>query len=132
VVTATGKDQQEYVDLRGKNPAELANAYITVKYADNYANAANTVGSLGLVGMVENAGYVNPVVVKITGPANFSVEFTLGSKQKSPEFSLPCPGTYTAVFTNGYQTRVVSKPVGPNITYYDGEKVLDFKATLLP
>jgi len=136
VVTTASKDQQSYVDLQGRNPTELANAYVIVKYAENYKNAANTVKTASnnskLVGIIENAGYVNSVVVKITGPANFHIEFTLNSKQKSPEFYLPCPGIYTAVFTNGYQTRSVTKTVGPNIVYYDDNKPVDFKATLLP
>ncbi len=137
-VTAAGKDEQNRVELKSRDVTALADAYMTIKYADNMsANNVNANASAGtngkqLIGMVENAGYMNPVVVKITGPGMFSVEYTLGSKEKSPEFFLPCPGNYTATFVSRYGTRCITKKVWPNTVYHDGEKPLDFKATLLP
>lgn len=134
-VTAAGKDQNSVVELKSRNVTALADAYLTVKYADNMSGNTNGLEvntGKKLIGMVENAGYISPVVVKITGPGMFSVEYTLKSKEKSPEFFLPCPGNYTAVFTSSYGIRCVTKKVWPNTVYYDGTKALDFKATLLP
>lgn len=132
-VTAAGKDEQNSVTLKSRNVNALADAYLTVKYADNMSATNGTGGaSKQLIGMVENSGFLNPVIVKVTGPGNWTREFTLKSKDKSPEFELPYPGSYTAMFVSKYGTRCVTKRVGPNTVYYDGDKALDFKATLLP
>ncbi|MHB8903556.1 MAG: hypothetical protein ACYC40_00400, partial [Patescibacteria group bacterium] len=91
ITTAASKDREDRVELKSNDVTALADAYLTVKYADNMSAGVNSEVSTGkkLVGMVENCTYDNPVVVKISGPGNskiFTREFTLGSRQKSPEF----------------------------------------------
>ncbi|MFA6994808.1 MAG: hypothetical protein WC249_00115 [Patescibacteria group bacterium] len=136
VEKSAGKADRTSINLYGGEPLEMAEAYATIRYADNtsgYQNAASTVSSKGLVGVVENAGNLREVVVKIIGPAAFYREFTLTARKKSPTFNIPMPGNYTATFFNRSEIRVVTKKVGPNIVYYDDEgKAYDFKATLLP
>lgn len=132
-VFAAGKDKQNIVNLKSRNVREIAKAYLYVKYADNMNSASSSEGNQKkLIGMVENTGYLNPVVARVTGPANFSREFTLSARSKSIVFDLPYIGEYTTVFYHGNEIRCVTKEVGPNIVYYDGGRVLDFKATLLP
>lgn len=140
IENSAGKADKTRINLYGGEPLEMAEAYATIRYADNtsgYHNAASTVSDgankMGLVGIVENAGNLREVVVKITGPAAFYREFTLTSRKKSPIFDIPMPGNYTATFVNRNEMRTVTKRVGPNIVYYDDEgKAYDFKATLLP
>lgn len=140
VENSAGKVDKTRINLYGGEPLEMAEAYATIRYADNmsgYHNAASTVSDgankTGLVGIVENAGNLREVVVKITGPAAFYREFTLTARKKSPIFDIPMPGNYTATFFNRSEMRVVTKKVGSNIVYYDDEgKAYDFKATLLP
>jgi len=131
-VVAAGKDKQNIVNLKSRNVREIAKAYLYVKYADNMNLASSDGSQKKLIGIVENTGYLNPVVAIVTGPANFSREFTLSARSKSIVFDLPYIGEYTTVFYHGNETSCVTKEVGPNIVYYDGAKVLDFKATLLP
>ena len=136
-INVAGKDQQNVMALKSRNVSEFADAYMTIKYADNLSSNSkadpNSV-SMGreLQGIVENASYLSPVVVRITGPAQFSVEYTLEAKEKSPEFTMPCIGCYTATFTSSYGVRCVTKRVWPNSVYYDNGQAFGFKATLLP
>lgn len=137
ITVAASKDQENRVELKSRNATEFADAYLTIKYADNLsANngsaQANANSGKQLTGMVENTTYDNPVIVTVTGPANFRREFTLGAKAKSPEFELPAIGNYTAYFVSGRnRTACVTKKAGPNIVYYDGATPLDFKATFI-
>jgi hypothetical protein len=137
VTAAVNKDEENRVELKSRNATEFADAYLTIKYADNLsANnggaQANANSGKQLMGMVENTTYDNPVVVTVTGPANFRREFTLGAKSKSPAFELPAIGNYTAYFISGRnRTACVTKKAGPNIVYYDGATPLDFKATFI-
>lgn len=130
-----GDHQQRFIELRSNNPEEVANAYILVKYADAMASknatAVDGANKTALIGIVENASY-GKVHVRVYGPVNFVREYTLDMRSKSPAFDLPCPGQYTATFTNGYAFRTVTKNVGFNAQYFDGDKSYNFKATLLP
>ncbi len=136
LIRSAGSDQQHQLKLTGHDVSEMANAYVQISWANviTKADATNVAGaslvSSPLVGIVENLGY-SKVNVKISGQ-NFIREYTLDPKGKSPIFNLPGQGNYTATFTNGYEIRTVTKPVGPNIVYFDGGKPYDFKATLLP
>jgi len=133
LVRNIGDDQQRFIKLRSNNPEEVANAYVLVKYADAMARDTTAVRGANqtLIGIVENASY-GKVHVRVSGPVNFVREYTLDMRSKSPAFDLPCPGQYTATFTNGYDFRTVTKNVGFNAQYFDGDKSYNFKATLLP
>jgi len=133
LVRNIGNDQQRFIKLRSNNPEEVANAYALVKYADAMTRDTTAVrgAKQTLIGNVENASY-GKVHVRVSGPVNFVREYTLGMRSKSPDFDLPCPGQYTATFTNGYDFRTVTKNVGFNAQYFDGDKSYNFKATLLP
>lgn len=135
LVRNIGNDQQRFIELRSNNPEEVANAYTLVKYADVMASkdatAVGVVNKLSLIGIIENASY-GKIHVRVSGPVNFVREYTLDMRSKSPIFDLPCPGQYTARFTNGYEFRTVTKNVGFNAQYFDGDKSYNFKATLLP
>lgn len=129
-VSASSKDKQNIVQLNSRNVNQFSEAYMITKFADK-ENANNNVPANGkhLIGLVENVSAINPIIATVTGPANFSVSFTLKSRDKSPEFELPCYGEYTTVFTSKYGIRCVTKRVWPNTTYYDGQKQFDYKAT---
>ena len=133
-INAAGKDQQNVMALKSRNVSEFADAYMTVKYADNMSTPANVsdLNSKKLIGIVCNESYKNPVVVYVNGPANFHREFTLTSKSKSEEFTLPCIGKYTATFIGNFPNTCVTKRVWPNTVYYgkDG-KAYDFMAALI-
>ncbi|MFA5023894.1 MAG: hypothetical protein WC523_02980 [Patescibacteria group bacterium] len=144
VAKATTKDQQNYLDLRGNNPTELANAYLIAAYANNmgqYKNAATAVANTdqnptALKGVVQNL-WQRDVIAKVTGPGNFYREFFLTPGAKSDIFELPFIGDYTATFISGNEVKSVVKKVGPNIVYYckmpSGKTTpLDFLATLPP
>lgn len=135
LVRNIGDDQQRFIELRSNNPEEVANAYMLVKYADvmagKDATSVDGVNRTPLIGIIENASY-GRVHVRVSGPVYFVREYILDIRSKSPIFDLPCPGQYTATFTNGYEFRTVTKNVGFNTQYFDGEKSYNFKATLLP
>lgn len=136
VTAAVSKDSENRIELKGRNVTEFADAYLTIKYADNLSanngGATNANSGKQLMGMVENTTYDNPVVVTVTGPANFRREFTLGARAKSPVFELPVIGNYTAYFISGKNREAcITKKAGPNIVYYDGATALDFKATFI-
>jgi len=131
---ATGKDDQQYLDLRSRNTNDLLGAYTIIKYLESYQTAQQVVQSEsekddGLRGIVENQWY-RDVNVTITGPGNFCREFYLKSGQKSPVFILSTPGNYTATFRTGFESKSVTKPVGPNIVYHDNGNGYDFRAIL--
>lgn len=132
-ITASGKDQEDRIELKSCDVNALADAWISVKYAENMSANANGNANSGkqLIGMVENTTYDNPVVVTITGPARFYREFTLGSRGKSPEFELPVIGRYTVNFVSPRGRACITKSAGPNTVYYDGTKQLDFKASFI-
>ncbi len=137
IVSTSGKDTKEIMNLESKDPRKSAEAYLLVKYADNIKSSYGDSSELAtesmgdkLKGIVVN-NWCNEVTVKVTGPANFYREFNLKPNGKSPVFVLPFIGEYTTVFIYGNETRIVTKKVGPNIIYYDGAAAYDYKATLL-
>lgn len=129
VVNAAGKDKKQNIALKSYDVEEFANAYLTVKYADNIGAPENT--EKKLFGVVENATYLNPVVVRICGPANFLLEFTLKAKEKSQAFDIPMIGSYTATFISRAGQASVTKRVWPTARYFDEGKQIDFKATYI-
>ncbi|MFA5155712.1 MAG: hypothetical protein WC453_04790 [Patescibacteria group bacterium] len=122
------KNEHNSVVLESTSAREISEAYFLIKYADNLAT-----GNIStLTGIVAN-NTSSEVSVKVVGPMNFRWDYVLKARQKSPEFTLPCPGWYTATFTNGYDDSSVKKEVGPRIFYFDIErdKQYAFIATLI-
>lgn len=135
---AAGKDVQNYADLRGK-PMEVANANLLVAYANAMSNGKSS--DMSAVEMDENDGsslrgvIVNQwhqrVTAKVTGPGNFYREFDLDARNGKAVFKLPFPGNYTTTFYSAYESKSITKPVGPNIVYHDDKGgQYDYKATL--
>ena len=138
ISVAASKDKQEIIQFASRNPREFTNGYATITYASNLSNGYNNKAPSDgkeLTGIIENAGFVNPVTATVTsvnGPQNFSKEFTVLARGKSMEFTLPCYGDYKTVFTDGRTVRCVVKTVAPNRDYYKGDKRFDYTATLMP
>jgi len=136
IAVTAGKDARQRMNLKSRDPRKAAEAYLLVKYADNFksdqsVSARQTIetDSGKLKGIVVNNWY-QEVIAQVTGPANFFREFNIKPNGKSPEFTLPIIGDYTTVFIYGSERRAVSKKVGPNIVYYENTTAYDYKATL--
>lgn len=118
-VTAAGKDQLSKVELKSRNVTALADAYLTVKYADNMNSVANG-NSLSVdSARIENNWY-NPVYVTVKGPAGFHTSFTLGSK-KHVVLPISIPGGYTVFYTYGNTTKCVGKVFDVRNTDFDSK-----------
>lgn len=130
LATAAGKDQTDRTDLKvrrsGQNIGKLADAYLTISYANKLASQPANVKPLK--GLVVNNWY-RDVKVIITGPANFKWEGYLkgGSKQ---EFDVPFPGWYVTTFTCTKGSSSTRKQVSLNNNYYDGNTRYDYRADL--
>ena len=134
IAAMAGKDAKYNANLENRDPRKVAEAYLLMKYADNLGNKKESASSEGsdsakLKGIVVN-NWFREVGVQIVGPGNFFLEFSLKPNEKSPVFSLPIIGEYTAVFICGNERKSVTKQVKPNVLYYDGSVAYDFKATL--
>lgn len=134
---AAGKDQQYYTDLRGK-PMEVANARLLTAYADNMSSGKSSISAVemdendntSLRGIVVNQWHQR-VIAKVTGPGNFYREFDLDARNGKAVFKIPFPGNYTTTFSSAYQSKSITKPVGPNVVYYDDQgSQYDYKATM--
>lgn len=137
VAVAVGKDEQNYTDLRGK-PMEVANARLLTAYADKMSSGDKSMSAVemdendntSLRGVIVNQWHQR-VTAKVTGPGNFYREFDLDARNGKAVFKLPFPGNYTTTFYSAYESKSITKPVGPNIVYYDDKgSRYDYKATL--
>lgn len=132
IITGTDKGTRQSVNLTGKDPKKIAEAYLLVKYADNIGKNKNVIGdstSQNLKGIIVNNWYYE-VTARVTGPGNFFREFNIKPNRKSPVFTLPVIGEYTTVFITSNDSKMITKSVGPNIVYYDDAEAYDYKVTL--
>jgi len=132
----SGKDRVTRFEFTG-DPQKVADAYVSVMYADNLDNTDNfpnsssvSFSSEKLKGIIENQWH-REVIVQICGPGGFFREFTIKARGQSRVFNLPVIGKYTAIFIFGRDIKLIEKMVGPNIVYYgsNGEPY-DYKVTL--
>jgi hypothetical protein len=132
LIAAASKDKINRTDLKvrrsGRNINQLADASLKVAYA-NQMMSGNDLPK-PLKGVIKNE-YYRGTTVLITGPAGYYEEFRLESGDQR-EFSLPCPGLYTAVSSaDGEKVpRKVEKPVGPLYKYNYKGKNYDFSAII--
>ena len=135
IIAGANKDTRQSLNLTSKDPKKVAEAYLLVKYADNIGKSQNTVNADGtnqssrLKGIIVNNWYYE-VTAQVTGPGNFFREFNIKPNRKSPVFVLPVIGEYTTVFITSNESKMIAKPVGPNIVYYDDAIAYDYKVTL--
>ena len=135
IIASVNKDTRQSMNLTSKDPKKVAEAYLLVKYADNIGKSQNTVSadnanqSSRLKGIIVNNWYYE-VTAQVTGPGNFFREFNIKPNRKSPVFVLPVIGEYTTVFITSNKSKMIAKPVGPNIVYYDDAIAYDYKVTL--
>ena len=102
-VVAAGKDKQTVVSLKSRNVTRMAEAYRTMKYADNMS-VINNGTIMKDSALIQNSFY-RETFVTVTGP-DFSKNFRLGSKQ---QIILPIngPGHYAVSFQVGYDIKTV-------------------------
>jgi len=103
-VVAAGKDKQTVVSLKSRNSLQIAEAYRTIKYADNMNSPANNGSARQDSALIQN-NYYTSTFVTVTGP-DFSKSFRLDSHQ---QIILPIngPGRYAVSFKVGYGIKTV-------------------------
>ena len=150
IASMATKDTKQFSDLKSRDPRKVADAYVSVKYADYLYGANGNSGDQAdpiirnveadtsrlktsippLKGIIVSNWYYE-VVAQVSGPGNFFREFNIKPNGKSPAFTLPSPGDYTTVFISNTDRKAITKKVGLNTIYYDGTATYAYKVTLL-
>jgi protein involved in ribonucleotide reduction len=144
LVRTSNQDKYSSIDLESRDPKRFADAYLLIKYADNLkseqnesanqtANEENSDNSPKLIGILENTRN-SDVIAEVTGAGNFYREFYIKAHSKSQVFSLPFIGEFTTTFISCLDKNdrdCITKPVGPNIEYWDSGTRYAYKATAI-
>ncbi len=125
-----GSGKKMVVSSRGNNPAKLAaaaEAYAVMSYTDAYVrggasffqNGGNT--DSGLKGLIVN-DYYQKLTVTVRGPGNWMSQFDVSANGGQTSFDPPYPGRYTFAFSNGRETKCITKDLRPGLSeFYDEE-----------
>jgi len=123
-----GNPKRRAVSSRGNNPEKLraaADAYSIMTYTDAYVSGnsnfsqSRQVSDSGLKGLIVN-DYYQKLTVTVRGPGGWMSQFNVPPNGGRALFSPRIPGSYTFYFSNGRETKAITKDLRPGFSeFYD-------------
>lgn len=123
-----GNAKRRTVSSRGNNPEKLraaADAYSIMTYTDAYVSGnfnfsqSGQVPDSDLKGLIVN-DYYQKLTVTVHGPGGWMRQFNVPPNGGRALFSPRIPGSYTFYFSNGRDTKAITKDLRPGFSeFYD-------------